>query len=154
VLQSSLGVHKDDLNFENLRSIFLRFDVDENEKPNLPIQTLQKVPNLHKMSISSCHYLEAFHTEIDKNKVLTDLKVLELIDVWELKSIGSGDAPWLDKICEELQELYIRNCPHFTALIYSSCKVCFSNLKTIVCVQLSKVGVFIHILSSRKVNSA
>lgn len=132
VLNSSLGCLKDCLDFEDLSSIVLQFDVDDNEKPNLPIQILRKVPNLQEMSINSCHCLEAFRTqipEIDQNTILTDLKVLDLTDIWELKSIGSGDVPWLDKICEKLRMLYVDNCPHFTALMHPSSAVSFSCLK-------------------------
>lgn len=71
------------------------------------------------MSISSCHYLEAFRTEINKKVTLTDLKLLELIDVWELKSIGSGDVQLSDTICKKLPRLYVANYPHFMTLMHS-----------------------------------
>lgn len=115
---------------EYLIWIRLYFDVDDDGNPIFPIQTLQKAsPNLKAMIISSCRSLEVFRTqipEINKNLMLTQLC---LIDVWKLKSIGSGEAQWLDEICKKLNELDVRGCPHFTALLHSPSSVTFSNLK-------------------------
>ena len=78
---------------EYLIWIRLYFDVDDDGNPIFPIQTLQKAsPNLKAMIISSCRSLEVFRTqipEINKNLMLTQLC---LIDVWKLKSIGSGEG--------------------------------------------------------------
>jgi len=132
VLRTKLGEPMDNLKY--LHYIRLHFDADENKRPDLPIQILQKMPNLKKISIRYCRCLELFQTQIPdivEKRVLTDLKALELNKVSKLQSIGSEDSPWLNVICdsEKLQELYILNCPHLKALVCSTPSVSFTYVK-------------------------
>ncbi|KAK7382138.1 hypothetical protein VNO80_00859 [Phaseolus coccineus] len=132
VLRTKLGEPMD--NFKYLHYIHLFFDDDENKIPDLPIQILQKMPNLTKMCIQYCSCLELFQTqitEIVEKRVLTDLKALELNKVSKLQSIGSEDSPWLNVICdsEKLQELYIFNCPDLKTLVHSTLSVSFTYVK-------------------------
>ncbi|ESW06963.1 hypothetical protein PHAVU_010G091100 [Phaseolus vulgaris] len=132
VLRTKLGEPLDNLKYLNY--IQLLFDADENKRPYLPIQILQKMPNLTKMSIHYCSFLELFQTqipEIVEKRVLTDLKTLKLNKVSKLQSIGSEDSPWLNVICdsEKLQELYILNCPDLKTLVHSTPLVSFTYVK-------------------------
>jgi len=132
VLRTKLGEPKDNLKY--LNDIKLFFGDDENERPDLPIQILQKMPNLTKMSINYCSCLEVFQTQIPKNvkeRVLTHLKTLKLYNVSKLQSIGSEDSPWLNVICdsEKLQKLYVFTCPDLKTLVHSTPLVSFRYVK-------------------------
>ncbi|XP_027906484.1 uncharacterized protein LOC114166030 [Vigna unguiculata] len=132
VLRTKLGEPMD--NLESLNHIHLCFLVDENERPYLPIQILQKMPNLTQMSIYYCSCLEVFQTqisEIDEKGVLTHLKTLTLDSVSKLQSIGSEDSPWLNVICdsEKLQELHVIDCPDLKTLVHSTPSVSFTYVK-------------------------
>ncbi|XP_068477292.1 uncharacterized protein [Phaseolus vulgaris] len=121
-------------NLKYFHYIPLYFDADENKRPDLPIQILQKMPNLTKLSINYCSCLELFQTQIPEivhKRVLTDLKALELNEVSKLQSIGSDDSQWLNVICdsEKLQELYIFNCPDLKTLVHSTRLVSFKYVK-------------------------
>ncbi|XP_068477284.1 uncharacterized protein [Phaseolus vulgaris] len=129
VLRKKLGEPMDNLKY--LHYIRLYFDADENKTPDLPIQILQKMPNLTNMTIQYCSCLELFQTqipEIVEKSVLTDLKTLQLNKVSKLHSIGSEDSPWLNLICdsEKLQELYIFNCPDLKTWVHSTPSVSFT----------------------------
>ena len=131
VLRTKLGEPMDNLKY--LNHIQLYFD-DEKEIPDLPIQILQKMPNLTKMTISECSCLEVFQTqipEIVEKRVLTHLKILKLDNVSKLQSIGSEDSPWLNVICdsEKLQQLYVINCPDLKTLVHSTPSVTFTYVK-------------------------
>ena len=127
-----LGEPMDNLKYLNHIKLF--FDVDENKTPDLPIQILQKMPNLTTMSINYCSCLEVFQTQIPEivgKRVLTDLKTLKLDKVSKLQSIGSEDSPWLYVICdsEKLQELHVLNCPDLKTLVHSTASVSFTYVK-------------------------
>ncbi|ESW06964.1 hypothetical protein PHAVU_010G091200 [Phaseolus vulgaris] len=105
VLRKKLGEPMDNLKY--LHYIRLYFDADENKTPDLPIQILQKMPNLTNMTIQYCSCLELFQTqipEIVEKSVLTDLKTLQLNKVSKLHSIGSEDSPWLNLICDTVDK--------------------------------------------------
>ena len=132
MLRSMLGEPTDKLKY--LNHILLFFDADENKRPDLPIQILQKTPNLTKMSIYNCSCLQVFQTqipEIVEKRVLPDLKTLTLHTVSKLQSIGSEDSPWLNMICdsEKLQELYVLHCPDLKTLVHSTPSVSFTYVK-------------------------
>jgi len=132
VLRTKLGESMDNLNYLNHIQLF--FDADENERPYLPIQILQKMPNLTDMGIYYCSCLEVFQTqipEIAEKKVLTNLETLTLDNVSKLQSIGSEDSPWLNVICdsEKLQHLYVINCPDLKTLVHSTPLVSFTYVK-------------------------
>ncbi|XP_027905952.1 uncharacterized protein LOC114165560 [Vigna unguiculata] len=132
VLRKKLGEPMNNLKYLNYFKFF--FDVDENERPDLPIQILQKMPNLRKMTICYCNCLEVFQTqipEIVEKKVLTYLKTLKLDSVSKLQSIGSEDSPWLNVICdsEKLQKLHVVDCPDLKTLVHSTPSVSFTYVK-------------------------
>ncbi|KAK8464857.1 hypothetical protein PHAVU_010G091701 [Phaseolus vulgaris] len=133
VLRTNLGEPMDNLKY--LHYILLFCYTDENKRFDFPIQILQKMPNLTKMSIYNCSCLELFQTRIpeivETKVVLTDLKALELNNISKLQSIGSEDSPWLNVICdsEKLQELYIENCPDLKTLVHSTPSVSFTYVK-------------------------
>jgi len=123
-------------NLKYLNDFQLFFDPDEKERPDLPIQILRKMPNLTKLSINYCNFLEVFQTqipEIAEKTMLTHLKILKLDNVLKLQSIGSEDSPWLNVICdsEKLQHLYVFHCPDLKRLVHSTHSVSFTYLKVI-----------------------
>ncbi|KAJ1392584.1 Leucine-rich repeat domain superfamily [Sesbania bispinosa] len=117
--------------FKHLNVFCMYFDVDENEKPTLPSEILEKAPNLREMTIGYCKTLEIFRTEnpkISEHKMLAHLKKLKLREVSKLQSIGSEGSSWFKTVCENLHQLYVLSCPDMTTLVHSSA-VSFSYLK-------------------------
>ncbi|KAJ1392589.1 P-loop containing nucleoside triphosphate hydrolase [Sesbania bispinosa] len=116
--------------FKHLNVFCMYFDVDENEKPTLPSEILEKAPNLREMTIEYCKTLEIFRTEnpkISERKMLAHLKNLKLRKVSQLQSIGSEGSSWFKTVCENLHQLCVLSCPDMTTLVHSA--VSFSYLK-------------------------
>ncbi|KAJ1392591.1 P-loop containing nucleoside triphosphate hydrolase [Sesbania bispinosa] len=115
-----------------LNEICLFFELDENEKPTLPFEILEKAPNLQNLRIEQCNGLEIFLTsnpEISERRMLGHLKILTLNKVSKLQSIGLGDSSWLNTVCDYLHVLNVCNCPDLTSLLHS--EVSFSYLKVL-----------------------
>ncbi|GAU40300.1 hypothetical protein TSUD_362800 [Trifolium subterraneum] len=117
VLRSSLQLTKD-LNL--LKTIRMFFDVDDDEKPILNFDILNKAPNLRDLSIEWCKSLEIFHTP--NLKISEQLKIFTLDRVSELKFIWSEDSSWLNIVLtfSYLKELYIEECHGLEYLFASS----------------------------------
>ncbi|XP_027337392.1 uncharacterized protein LOC113851106 [Abrus precatorius] len=126
-----------------LSYLCLFFDVNVNEKPILPIEILEKAPNLQKLSIAFCNSPEIFLTqnhEFGENGMLGHLKILTLVKVSKLQSFGSEGSPWLNTICEKLNELNISGCPNLTTLVHSTSDVPFSYLKKLYISDCNELG--------------
>ncbi|XP_027337393.1 uncharacterized protein LOC113851107 [Abrus precatorius] len=138
VLCSRLRFGQLEEDFKCLNKIRLFFDVYKSEKPTLPIEILEKAPNLQEMSIEYCNSLEIFLTQdpkIGEDGMLGHLKILTLNNVWKLQSIGTEDSPWLNAICEKIHELNVTKCPDMTTLIDAASAVSFSYLKELYIVK-------------------
>ncbi|MCH85119.1 rpp4 candidate R5, partial [Trifolium medium] len=123
VLRSSLQP-TEVLNF--LKHVQMFFD--DNEKPTLPFDILNKAPNLREMNIEWCKSLEIFHTP--SLKLSEQLKTLTLSNVSELKFIWSKDSSsWLKTVCEKLYSLNVICCPDLTELFCSPSAVSSFYLK-------------------------
>jgi hypothetical protein len=103
------------------------FDADDNEKPTLPFDILDKAPNLRYMSIEWCNSLEIFHTP--NLKISEQLKTFALYNVPKLKVIWSEDSSWLNTVCEKIYNLDIVSCPGLIKLFSSPSAVSFCHLK-------------------------
>ncbi|KAL2335895.1 hypothetical protein Fmac_010341 [Flemingia macrophylla] len=117
-----------------LEEIVLYFDADENEKAMLPIEILQKAPNLTHLDIGFCKSSKTFfaeNPEIDVGRMLGQLTILTLDEVSMLQSIVSKNSLWLNTICEKLHELNVYSCPHLMTLVHSPSRVSFSCLKQV-----------------------
>nr|KYP54340.1 Disease resistance protein RPS2 [Cajanus cajan] len=145
------GQFAEGLKYLNNFSLFL--DTDENEKPILPIEILQKAPNLTEMSIKYSNSLEIFlakNPKIGESKLLGQLRILTLYEVLGLQSIESQDSSWLNTICEKLQELNVFECPDLTTLVHSTATVSFSCLKKVSISKCSHLQFLFTSLAAKK----
>lgn len=114
---------------EYLNYIRLLFDVDEVKLGEFT-DILKKAPNIKEMTIECCRCLEIFHTHIPKiDEMLAHLKILWLVDVQKLRSIGSEDSPWLNMICEKVCQLHVMKCHDLTTLVHYTSAVSFCHVK-------------------------
>ncbi|KAL1329621.1 hypothetical protein HN51_046745 [Arachis hypogaea] len=119
VLCSLLSQVADDEKLQYLNVLELYLDDDVNEKSTLPLQLLEKTPNLEKLEIYYCIIQEIFSQLdtpkiINSNGTLGNLKQLHLFDLSELSSIsGLEHLP-------KLQLLYVSECPSLTSLVVQS----------------------------------
>ncbi|XP_029129147.1 uncharacterized protein LOC109807690 [Cajanus cajan] len=112
---------------KHLNKIYMFLDTDEHVKTILPVEILQKAPNLTEVSIEYCNSLEIFFDEnhkIVEDGMLGQLRILTLNKVFELQSIKS-------QIIEKLHELNVFECPDLTSLIHFTATVSFSCLKRV-----------------------
>ncbi|MCH82920.1 hypothetical protein A2U01_0003733, partial [Trifolium medium] len=125
-----LGQQSEDLKY--LKKTLLYFnDVEENEKPPLPLEIFEKVPNLQDLQLGWINSLEIFlikNTNTRAHKILGQLKILTLDTVSELHYINLEDS-WLNTVIEKLHNLKVSNCPDLKNLIHSPCAVSFSCMK-------------------------
>lgn len=134
-----LRLHAEDL--KKLNKIALWFAADENEKPTLPLEILEKAPNLREMVIGQCSSLDMSLPQYPKTiEILEHLEILTLNNVSELKFIGSEDSSWLNNICEKLFKLNVFACPDLTTLLHSTSTISFSNLKELCMCECPKLN--------------
>jgi hypothetical protein len=117
--------------FKYLKKSFLYFDVEKKMKPTLPLEILQKVPNLQDLLLGGINSLEIFltkNTNSREHEILGQLKILTLHEVYEIQYINLEDS-WLNTVIEKLQELKVAYCPDLKSLFQSPCAVSFSCLK-------------------------
>lgn len=108
-----------------LRKLKLCFE-DENEKAILPINFLQKVPNLEYLTVRKCTGLKEIFPSQKLDGILVGLKILHLRELHELKLIGL-EHPWAKPYSEKLEKLNVYKCFGLEKLVHSS--VPFINLK-------------------------
>ncbi|KAK2353849.1 hypothetical protein QL285_091433 [Trifolium repens] len=121
------GQHTEDLKY--LNEILLSFR--GNDEPTLPLEILEKAPNLQDMTLGLINSLKIFLTpnpRISEQRILGQLKILTLNCVCELQCISLENS-WLSTVCETLDELNIMNCPDLREVFHSPSAMSFSYLK-------------------------
>jgi len=86
------------------------------------------LPTIEKLGLLHCAFKEIFPAQapgIDCTKILSQLKTLELLSLFQLKSIGLGHS-WVIPLLQNLNTLLIWDCHCLTNLTPST--VSFSNL--------------------------
>ncbi|MCH98497.1 rpp4 candidate 3, partial [Trifolium medium] len=123
------GEQVEDLKY--LKNSFLYFDVETNENPTLPLEILQRVPNLQELRLGYTHSVEIFlnnTTNSREHGILGHLKKLTLDTVSKLPYINLEDS-WLNTIIEKLHDLKVTDCPDLKNLFHFPCAVSFSCMK-------------------------
>ncbi|CAJ1949988.1 unnamed protein product [Sphenostylis stenocarpa] len=122
---------------EHLQEVSLScFHPDENEKPVLQFEILQKAPNLEALDmgfLSSPEIFLAQTLKIGEDGILGQLKTLNLYEVSNLHSMESEDKSLLNTICEKLHELNVFSCHNLTTLIHSVSFSCLKRVKVYDC---------------------
>jgi hypothetical protein len=122
------GQQAEDLKY--LKKASLKFDVEKNEKPTLPLEIFEKVPNLQdlQLGINSLEIFLTKNTNSREHGILGQLKILTLDAVSELQYINLEDS-WLNTVVEKLHRLKVSECPDLKKLFHSPCAISFSYMK-------------------------
>jgi hypothetical protein len=109
----------------------LYFDVEKNEKPTLPLEILEKAPNLEHLWLGVINSPEIFltkNTNGREHRILGELEKLTLNTVSKLQYINLEES-WLNTVIEKVCKLTVMNCPDLEKLFHSPCAVSFSYMK-------------------------
>ncbi|XP_031255412.1 uncharacterized protein LOC116113399 [Pistacia vera] len=90
----------------------------KDEYPNIPIQILHKFNSLEKLILKMSSYQEIFSSREDEeyDGALTNLKVLKLLGLFNLKCISKQDSR-LNSILQNLDHLAVMHCHNLTTLL-------------------------------------
>lgn len=92
---------------------------------NLPLNLLQKFPNLEKLALDSCFFKELLQHGHGHDPVLSQIRCLELLWLPNIRHVWNQDSPFF----QNLETLEIWNCNGLTNLAPSSAT--FQNLTTL-----------------------
>ncbi|XP_043808127.1 uncharacterized protein LOC122722173 isoform X2 [Manihot esculenta] len=92
---------------------------------NLPLNLLQKFPNLEKLVLRGCYFKELLQHGHGHDPVLSQIRCLQLISIPNIRHIWNQDSPFF----QNLETLQIWDCDGLTNLAPSSAT--FQNLRTL-----------------------
>jgi hypothetical protein len=128
---SVLRLEKQGEDLKYFEKAILYFDVENNEKPILPLEIFENVPNLQELHLRLIYSIEIFLTKNAngrEHEILGQLNFLKLHTVHELQYINLEDS-WLNTVIEKLHKLKVSTCPDLKKLFHSPCAVSFSYMK-------------------------
>lgn len=93
---------------------------------NLPLNLLQKFPNLETLVLTDCYFKELLQHGHGHDPVLSQIRCLQLISIPNIRHIWNQDSPFF----QNLETLQIWDCDGLTNLAPSSAT--FQNLTTLI----------------------